>query len=95
MIATSAEIEDAIAQGWRIEGEALRRQLSFRDYDEALTFVDRLSETVVDYFRRPDVSIKSNSVQLSVANLHRAGFTQAELRLVRKASAAIDQFYAG
>jgi 4a-hydroxytetrahydrobiopterin dehydratase len=91
-IVSEAELLRVLAQqpGWQRRDEALVRDLRFQDFEEALGFVDRLAERAVDYGRRPDVSIASGRVQLSIRNLHRAGFTLAELRLLAKASAVID-----
>jgi pterin-4a-carbinolamine dehydratase len=66
------------------------RELQFRDFEEAMSFAARVAACAVDYGRRPDICITElNEVRLSVANLHHAGFTRAELRLVAKVSAII------
>jgi len=48
----------------------------------------------VDYLRRPDMCISEfNRVRLRVVNSHHAGLTEAELRLVAKTSAVIDEHH--
>ena len=92
-LATDHEVEEALAAlpGWRREGDALVRELDFRDFDAALRFAERVAACAVDYGRRPDMCISEfNRVRLSVANLHHAGFTRAELRLLAKVSAIVD-----
>jgi hypothetical protein len=48
-----------------------------------------LGREAVDWFRRPDMLIRPHHLRLSVVNLHHAGLTKAELRLVSKATAVI------
>jgi pterin-4a-carbinolamine dehydratase len=90
-LAEQHEIDAALERGWRPHGGALRRELGFKDFDEALRFVEVLAKEAVDYFRRPDVSIASGHVTLTVENRHHAGFTKAEMRLVDKATKVIER----
>jgi 4a-hydroxytetrahydrobiopterin dehydratase len=86
------EVEEALASfpGWRRVGKTLVRDLSMRDFDEALRLVERVAHEAVDYQRRPDMCISQfNHVRLRIANLHHAGLTAAELRLAARTSAAI------
>jgi 4a-hydroxytetrahydrobiopterin dehydratase len=81
----------SVHPGWRRIGEALVRELSFRDFDQAMEFVKRVAESAEDYLRRPDICIlEFNLVRLTIVNPHRAGITQAELRLAAKVDAVID-----
>ena len=89
-LASDGEVQEAIARGWRLEGDALVRDLEFRDFDEGMGFALELGREAVDWFRRPDMLIRSNHVRLSVANPHHAGLTKAELRLASKATAVIE-----
>jgi 4a-hydroxytetrahydrobiopterin dehydratase len=79
---------------WKRRGEALVRELRFRDFDEAMAFVQRVADEAVDYGRRPDMCIlESNHVRLSVANPHHAGVTPAEQRLLDKVDAVVAAEY--
>jgi pterin-4a-carbinolamine dehydratase len=82
-------------QGWRRTPTALVRDLSFRDNDEALRFVDNVVALAVDYKRRPDISVAENRVRLVVANLHHAGVTLAETRLAGKVDALLAEHHPG
>jgi pterin-4a-carbinolamine dehydratase len=76
--------------GWRQAGQALVRDFSFRDFDQAFAFATRIAEEAVDFLRRPDISVFGfNRVRLRIANPHRAGLTEAELRLARKVDALL------
>jgi 4a-hydroxytetrahydrobiopterin dehydratase len=90
---TAQEVERSLAAlpGWRVEDEALLRELKLRDFEHALRLIDRVAELANDYGRRPDMCVSEfNRVRLSIANLHHAGLTQAEMRLAGKVSAVID-----
>jgi 4a-hydroxytetrahydrobiopterin dehydratase len=76
--------------GWRRVDETLVRELAFRDFDEALAFVERVAAAGADHLRRPDMCIlEFNRVRLTIRNPHRAGITEAERRLAAKVDAAI------
>jgi 4a-hydroxytetrahydrobiopterin dehydratase len=77
--------------GWRRSGQALIREVAFRDFDEAMTFVERVAKDAEDHLRRPDMCILDfNRVRLTVSSPRHAGITAAELRLVAKVDALID-----
>jgi 4a-hydroxytetrahydrobiopterin dehydratase len=77
--------------GWRRVGGSLVRELSFRDFDEAFGFVQRVASEAVDHMRRPDICIFGfNRVRLTIANPHHAGLTEAELRLAQRVDAILD-----
>ncbi|MCW3033167.1 MAG: 4a-hydroxytetrahydrobiopterin dehydratase [Solirubrobacteraceae bacterium] len=79
-----------LPQGWRRRGGSLTRELSFRDFEEALGFVERVAAAAEDHLRRPDMCIFAfNRVRLTIANPHHAGITQGELRLLEKVETLI------
>jgi 4a-hydroxytetrahydrobiopterin dehydratase len=76
--------------GWRRAGDSLVREFQFRDFDQALEFVDRVAAGAEDHLRRPDMCIvEFNRVRLTIANPNRSGITAAELRLAEKVNAVI------
>jgi pterin-4a-carbinolamine dehydratase len=89
-LASESEVQEAVARGWRLQRDALVRDLEFRDFDEAIAFAQVLGREAIDWLRRPDMLIRSHHLRLSVVNLHHAGLTKAELRLVSKATAVIE-----
>jgi 4a-hydroxytetrahydrobiopterin dehydratase len=79
-------------RGWRLAGESLVRELSFRDFDEAVRFVVQVASAAEDHLRRPDMCILDfNRVRLTITNPNHAGITQAELRLASKVDAIVDR----
>jgi pterin-4a-carbinolamine dehydratase len=82
-------------EGWRRDGPRLVRDFGFRDFEEALEFVERVGEGAVDYGRRPDMCLYAfNRVRLTIANQHGGGPTAAELRLVAKVDDVIAELSA-
>jgi 4a-hydroxytetrahydrobiopterin dehydratase len=91
---TDAELDDALAEhdGWRREGDTLVREITFRDFPDALRFVQDVGERAVDFQRRPDMCILENDrVRLTISNLHHAGLTLAEVRLAAKVNAILEE----
>jgi pterin-4a-carbinolamine dehydratase len=79
---------------WRRYGNALVREFAFRDFDEAMTFMQRVADAAVDYQRRPDMCVSDfNRVRLIIANVHHAPPTPAEHRLAGKVDAIVDEHH--
>jgi 4a-hydroxytetrahydrobiopterin dehydratase len=94
MSSREPDADPATLRWWRVEGEALVRERIFRDFDEALGFLERVAQMADDYGRRPDMCISEfNHVRLSISNLHRAGFTQAEMRLAAKVNGVLQEHH--
>jgi hypothetical protein len=65
---TAREVDRAMADhpGWRRVGKTLDRDLSMRDFDEALRLVERVAQMAVDNLRRPGTRISEfNGVPLN------------------------------
>ena len=92
------DVRTGLAQltGWSRRGDALVRELTFKDFTEALRFLEQLAEAATDYGRRPDMCISEfNHVSISITNPHHAGFTLAELRLAEKVDSFLTDRYPG
>ena len=90
-MALGAQEETPAHPGWRRIGDTLVRELAFRDFDQALAFLEHVAAAAADHFRRPDMCIlEFNHVRLSITNPHRAGITEAERRLAAKVDAVIE-----
>jgi 4a-hydroxytetrahydrobiopterin dehydratase len=89
-VSTRSDASSPAHAGWRRRGESLVRDLEFRDFSEAIAFVERVGATAEDHLRRPDMCILSfNRVRLTITNPHHAGITPAELRLAEKVNRVI------
>jgi 4a-hydroxytetrahydrobiopterin dehydratase len=83
---------DPAHPAWRrLPGDVLVREMQLRDFDAAMHLVRRVAEAAEDHLRRPDMCITEfNRVRFTIANLHHAGLTQAELRLLEKVDRALE-----
>jgi 4a-hydroxytetrahydrobiopterin dehydratase len=78
-------------ESWRRSGESLLREIRFRDFDEAIAFLQRVAGCAEDHLRRPDMCILDfNRVRLTITNPHHAGITAAEVRLAQKVDAVVE-----
>jgi 4a-hydroxytetrahydrobiopterin dehydratase len=88
---TAVSRRQPIPPGWRRSGRSLVRELSFRDFDQAIAFVQKIAAAAEDHFRRPDMCVlEFNHVRLMVTNPNHSGITEAELRLAAKVDAVVD-----
>jgi 4a-hydroxytetrahydrobiopterin dehydratase len=96
MTLSDAEVDRELPpeHGWRRIDQELIVELRFKDFEEALRFVERVGTEAVDYVRRPDMCIvELNRVRLTIANRHHAGITLAEIRLARKVDAILAEHH--
>jgi 4a-hydroxytetrahydrobiopterin dehydratase len=91
--ATMEAITAAMAKGWREHGLELVRDFRFRDFDDALRFVEAIAPKAVDFGRHPDVRMSMGDVRFAVCNPNHAGLTEAELRLASKFDAALEEHH--
>lgn len=76
--------------GWHRQGQSLVREFEFRDFSDAIAFLERVAACAEDYQRRPDMCIlEFNRVRLTIANPHHAGLTEAEHRLAAKVNSVL------
>jgi pterin-4a-carbinolamine dehydratase len=85
-------LEQAQQLGWhRPDPNSLVRELRFRDFPDAFSFVRSLADRAVHYNRRPEFAVYEISrVRLKVYNVHHAGLTLGEVRLLELVEAVID-----
>jgi 4a-hydroxytetrahydrobiopterin dehydratase len=78
--------------GWRRDGARLVRELQFRDFEEAVRFLEDVAVAASDHGRRPDMCVFAyNRVRLAVANPNGAPLTRAEERLAAKVDELIER----
>ena len=64
--------------GWVEEGGALGKDFRFRDFAEALAFVNRVGEVAEQMNHHPDIDIRWNTVTLRLST-HSAGNVVTDL----------------
>jgi 4a-hydroxytetrahydrobiopterin dehydratase len=74
-----SEIEDrlgTLGNGWTLEsGHAIRKQFTFRDFPEAIAFVNRLVPEAEAADHHPDIQINYRRVTLSYSTHSEGGLT--------------------
>lgn len=68
-------IEVAGLEGWTLDGNAIRKQFTFRGFPEAVAFVQRLVPDAEATDHHPDITIKYKRVTLSYSTHSEGGLT--------------------
>lgn len=69
--------------GWTRVGETIVKRFSFKDFAEALAFVNRIAEPAQAMNHHPDVAIHWNEVTLSLWTHASGGLTHRDFDLAR------------
>lgn len=81
----AAEVTRALAglPGWQRVGDMLAKPFSFKNFAEALAFVNRIAEPAEAMNHHPDVKIHWNEVTLELWTHASGGITQNDIDLAR------------
>ena len=66
------------ADGWTLDGEAIRKQFTFKDFPEAVAFVDRLVPEAERADHHPDILINYKRVTLTYTTHDSGGLTEKD-----------------
>jgi 4a-hydroxytetrahydrobiopterin dehydratase len=80
------EIESRLDGGdWRREGDEIVRDWKFKDFGEAITFVNRVADAAEEANHHPDILVHGwNNVRLSLTNHSAGGLTATDFEMARK-----------
>jgi 4a-hydroxytetrahydrobiopterin dehydratase len=73
--------------GWTLDGSAIVKRITFRDFGEAVRFVDRLVQPSDAQNHHPDVAIHWNELEIRLWTHASGGVTERDFRL----AATIDE----
>jgi 4a-hydroxytetrahydrobiopterin dehydratase len=87
-MASEEEIKDLTdTQGrWKRDGESRVASLEFKDFAEAMDFVNRVAERSEAANHHPDIDIRWNKVRLVLSTHSEGGITRKDLDLARQIS---------
>ena len=69
---------------WEREGDAIARELRFKDFAAAMNFVNRVAEAAEAANHHPDILVHGwNHVRLTLSTHSEGGITRADLDLAR------------
>jgi 4a-hydroxytetrahydrobiopterin dehydratase len=75
----AARLEDG---DWRREGNAIVREWRFKDFGEAISFVNRVADVAESANHHPDILVHGwNHVRLTLSTHSEGGITGADLKL--------------
>ena len=67
---------------WRREGNEIVRDFEFKDFAEAMAFVNRVAEAAEETNHHPDIFVHGwNKVRLSLTNHSAGGLTDADFEM--------------
>ena len=77
---SSAEIEEALKTHpeWHLDGGKLTRKWTFKDFAEAMAFVNRVAEVAEAAGHHPDIDIRYNQVVLGLISHDAGGITRRD-----------------
>jgi 4a-hydroxytetrahydrobiopterin dehydratase len=86
---TEAEIERELAgtPGWELVEDAIVRTVKFKDFKEAMVFVNRVAEVAEEVGHHPDIAIRWDTVVLTQSTHAAGGLTEHDFDLARRLNA--------
>ena len=78
---------DAVAENlkklpeWKLTGKEIVREFSFKDFAQALRFVNAVGEKAEAAGHHPDIDIRYNKVRLALVSHDAGGLTERDFRL--------------
>jgi 4a-hydroxytetrahydrobiopterin dehydratase len=74
----------ADVDGWKRDGDALKRQFKFDDFQASVDFVNRITPVAEEMNHHPDISISWNTVDLTLSTHSEGGITDNDFELARQ-----------
>jgi 4a-hydroxytetrahydrobiopterin dehydratase len=82
----SAEIEEVLKThpAWTLEGGKLVRVWTFKDFVEAMKFVNRLAAVAEEAGHHPDIDVRYNRVVLGLVSHDAGGITARDVAMASR-----------
>ncbi|MBN3868912.1 MAG: 4a-hydroxytetrahydrobiopterin dehydratase [Nostoc sp.] len=82
---TEAEIQEQakVLSGWTVEDSKLQISRTFKDFIQAIEFVNKLVEPAESAGHHPDIEISYNKVKIILTTHDAGGLTPADFDLAR------------
>lgn len=80
------EVQAAIRSlpGWNKAGIAIERKYEFKDFVEAMKFVNKVADAAEEAGHHPDIQIVYNKVTLQLTSHDSGGITQRDVKMAGK-----------
>lgn len=73
--------------GWKRDGDEIEKQFQFSDFNQAMTFVNKVAQEANKADHHPDIKIEYNKVKLSLSTHSEGGITEKDFALAREIEA--------
>jgi 4a-hydroxytetrahydrobiopterin dehydratase len=85
---TATEIQEALRTQpeWRLQDGKLVREWVFKDFVEAMTFVNHVAELAESAGHHPDIDIRYNRVLLGLISHDAGGITERDVKMAHRIS---------
>ena len=70
--------------GWRREGDALRREFKFEDFKGSVDFINRITPQAEAMNHHPDLAISWNTVTVTISTHSEGGITENDFELASR-----------
>ncbi|MEH2449283.1 MAG: 4a-hydroxytetrahydrobiopterin dehydratase [Nostoc sp.] len=82
---TKAEIQEnaKVLSGWTVEDSKLQTTRRFKDFIQAIEFVNKLVEPAESAGHHPDIEISYNKVKITLTTHDAGGLTQTDFDVAR------------
>ena len=86
---TPEQIKAALpaVQDWKKQSAEIRRTFQFKDFAQAMEFVNRVARAAEEANHHPDIDIRWNKVTLALATHSEGGLTQNDFDLAKRIDA--------
>ena len=80
------EVQGALGSlpGWSKTGIAIERKYEFKDFVEAMKFVNKVADAAEEAGHHPDIRIVYNKVTLQLTSHDSGGITQRDVKMAGK-----------
>jgi 4a-hydroxytetrahydrobiopterin dehydratase len=88
---SSSEAEQRMKSlnGWTRDGDAIKKQYTFKDFPEAIAFVNRLAPEAEKVDHHPDILINYKRVTLTFSTHSEGGLTEKDFAGARAVDALV------
>jgi 4a-hydroxytetrahydrobiopterin dehydratase len=85
---SSTEIEEVLRAdpGWKLKDGKLIREWTFKDFVEAMAFVNRVADLAEAAGHHPDIDVRYNQVTLGLVSHDAGGITERDAAMANRIS---------
>ena len=77
--------------GWALEGGMIRRTFAFKDFVEAMAFVNKVADAANAADHHPDIDIRYSKVTLRLSTHSEGGLTDLDFEVAEKIDTLVDE----